>query len=138
MTMILNDQLKQDSFSIVDLPLSNLRLLNDARYPWLLLIPRVPDVSEIYNLDEQAQLLLTREIAQSSEILTDLFMPTKINVAALGNIVPQLHIHVIARFDSDHTWPNPVWGVGDAIPYKENDLKERLDKLKRAFAHHVG
>ncbi len=137
MTMILNDQLKQDSFSIVDLPLSNLRLLNDARYPWLLLIPRVPDVSEIYNLDEQAQLLLTREIAQSSEILTDLFMPTKINVAALGNIVPQLHIHVIARFDTDHTWPNPVWGVGDAIPYKEKDAEERVEKLKQAFAHHI-
>lgn len=136
MTLILDEQLKKDSFPIVDLPLSNLRLLNDTRYPWLLLIPRVNDVSEIYDLDEQAQLLLTREIALSSEILTDLFMPTKINVGALGNIVRQLHIHVIARFDSDHTWPNPVWGIGDAIPYKDKELNERIEKLQYAFSGH--
>ncbi len=133
MPLILDDQLEQDSFAIVDLPLSSVRLLNDVRYPWLLLIPRVADVSEIHDLDEQAQLLLTREITKSSLVLTDLFMPTKINVGALGNIVTQLHIHVIARFDSDHTWPNPVWGIGDAIPYKDKDLAERLDRLRLAF-----
>ena len=134
MPLILDDQLEQDSFAVVELPLSSVRLLNDARYPWLLLIPRIADLSEIHDLDEQAQLLLTREITKSSLVLTDLFMPTKINVGALGNIVKQLHIHVIARFDTDHTWPNPVWGVGDAIPYKDKDLAERLDRLKLAFS----
>ncbi len=134
MTLILDEQLERDSFPVVDLPLSTVRLLNDTRYPWLLLIPRVKDVAEIHDLDEQAQLLLTREITKSSLILTDLFMPTKINVGALGNIVRQLHIHVIARFDTDHTWPNPVWGVGNAIPYKDRELAERLSKLRQAFS----
>jgi diadenosine tetraphosphate (Ap4A) HIT family hydrolase len=106
----LHARLEGDSIFIRDLGLSQLRLNNVKSVPWLILVPRRADVREIYQLDAADRAVLIEEIAQASRALEELYAPDKINVAALGNQVPQLHVHVIARFTADAAWPDPVWG----------------------------
>jgi len=119
----LHPKLGADTAHVVDLTLCVALLMNDARYPWLILVPRRADLREIEDLDEPDQHQLLREIHSASAAMRALCAPdrpcVKLNVAALGNMVPQLHMHVIARREDDPAWPGPVWGVGDAESYGE-------------------
>ncbi len=128
-TFTLHPQLESDSFFIRDLPLSQLRLSNQKNAPWLVLVPRRPDIQEIFQLtaDDRAQLM--EEITQVSQALMTLYAPDKINVGALGNIVPQLHVHVIARFKTDEAWPHAIWGKLEPAPYTANAVKAIKDRL---------
>lgn len=123
-TWSLHPQLSRDTMNIGDLPLSRVLVINDANYPWLLLVPRRLGAGEIVDLDEVEQAQLMTEIARVSRALKAVTDCDKINVAALGNVVPQLHIHVIARRRDDAAWPRPVWG---AVPPRNLDPADRED-----------
>ncbi len=125
----LHPQLAADTHPVAAFALSELRLMDDSNYPWLVLVPRVPDVREMIELDPMQRRELGDEIDHASRLLRDAFSPFKLNVAALGNLVPQLHVHVIARFESDPAWPAPVWGRVAARPYTPEDLVERVNTL---------
>jgi len=128
-TFALDRRLEEDSLFVADLPLSAVRLMRDATYPWLLLVPRGPGLTEIIDLDERDRHRLMDEIALASRVLRALTQPTKLNVGALGNQVRQLHVHVIARFEGDPAWPGPVWGKAPPRPYlpdAERDFAERI------------
>ena len=130
----LDPLLNRDTVAIGDLPLCRVLLNNDAHYPWLLLVPRRQDIVEIADLDfiEQAQLM--GEISHASRVLKALTLCDKINVAALGNVVPQLHVHVIARSRGDVAWPRPVWGVAPARAYEGVALQKLLTALRPPLA----
>jgi diadenosine tetraphosphate (Ap4A) HIT family hydrolase len=128
-TFQLDSRLENDTYHVATGELSELLLMNDARFPWLILVPKTPDVSEIIDLSEAQSAVLMREIRRVSEALKTLFNPDKLNVAALGNHVRQLHVHVIARFVSDEAWPNPVWGHGERVPYPPHMAGALIDKL---------
>lgn len=113
----LDPQLAADTIALGDLPLARVLLTDDANYPWLILVPRRPGVSDLIDLTETDQAQLTREIATVSRALRQVTECRKLNVAALGNVVPQLHVHVIARRADDAAWPRPVWGVAPRLPY---------------------
>lgn len=130
----LHPQLAQDTTPVLTLPLCAVLLSNDAGYPWLVLVPRVPNARELVDLDEAQQQQLMREIAHASRVLQRVFAPHKINVAALGNVVPQLHVHVIARDTHDAAWPAPVWGRVPARAYAPEARAERIALLRAAFA----
>lgn len=115
----LDSRLAADTVAVVDLPLSAVRLMNDATYPWLILIPRREGAVEIVDLAPGDRVQLMEEIAQVSGVLRAMTRCDKLNVAALGNMVPQLHVHVIGRFAGDPAWPGPVWGKAPAQPYAE-------------------
>jgi diadenosine tetraphosphate (Ap4A) HIT family hydrolase len=125
MPWTLHPQLEGDTSPVGDLPLSRLLLANDANYPWLMLVPRCAGVSEIIDLADGEQVALAAEIASVCRALKAVAPCDKLNVAALGNVVPQLHVHVIARRRDDPAWPRPVWG---AAPARDYDLpaRERL------------
>ena len=127
----LHPQLAQDSVAIGELRLCRLLLNRDANYPWLLLVPRQVDVTEIIDLDAGARSQLMAEIADVSHALSELTQCDKLNVAALGNMVPQLHVHIIARRKSDVAWPRPVWGVAPAIAYGDNEMKTLIGAVRR-------
>ena len=129
----LDPQLEQDTVLISDWHLCQVRLMNDCRYPWVILIPKVDGVSEIHELAEEQQQLLLGESMRLSKALDQLFSPHKLNVAALGNMVRQLHVHHIVRFENDASFPKPVWGVGDAVPYDEASLNETVSGLQIAL-----
>jgi len=112
-----------------DFPLSRLLLMNDARYPWFILVPRRDDIQEIYQLGAEEQLQLQRESSLLGKHLMERFGGDKLNIAALGNLVAQLHIHHIVRYLDDASWPGPVWGVGMPLPYGEEHLAEIREKL---------
>ncbi len=116
----LDPQLAHDSAAIGDLPLCQVRLMDDASYPWLLLVPRRRAVTEIIDLAEIDRAQLMREIAHTADALKNQTRCDKINIAAIGNVVAQLHVHVIARFRSDAAWPKPVWGLAPARPYNKS------------------
>jgi diadenosine tetraphosphate (Ap4A) HIT family hydrolase len=130
----LNPRLEGDSLPVVDLPLSEVRLMKDANYPWLLLVPRKPDLVEIIDLEEADQLQLMREIALASRVLREVTECEKLNVGALGNQVSQLHVHVIARFRDDAAWPGPIWGAVSPRPYDEAQDAHLIDRLRTAFS----
>ena len=113
---VLDTRLAADSVLIADGPLSQIRLMNDDRFPWVVLVPRVPNASEWIDLDGAQQRLLLAEINQISQHLKHKPNVSKINIGALGNIVRQLHLHVVARTEGDAAWPGPVWGSGAAVP----------------------
>src|SRR5215211_4885780 len=116
----LDPRLEADTLPVGDLTLSCVLLLNDARFPWLVLVPRRADAIELTDLAEAEAEALMREIRVTARVMLELAKPDKINVAALGNRVPQLHVHVIGRFRSDPAWPAPVWGVGQPQPYPDH------------------
>ena len=131
----LHAQLAEDTHPVAHLGLSELRLMDDANHPWLILVPRVDGAVELIDLDEPQQAELTREIASVSRALQDAFRPHKLNVAALGNVVSQLHVHVIARYEHDIAWPRPVWGMATAQPYSPEQLVQRIERLQAALGH---
>ena len=129
----LHPQIVRDTLEVGDLPLSHLRLMNDRTYPWLLLMPRRPDVTELIDLDEDDRFALMREIAQVSEVLKVETGCDKLNIAALGNMVPQLHVHVVARRKGDAAWPKPVWGAAPAKDYPSGALAQFVDEVRQAI-----
>lgn len=122
----LHPRLRQDCHELGRFPLSRLLLLNDSRFPWFILVPEREDVREIFQLDEADQAQLLHESCHLSARLSEVFQPNKLNIAAIGNLVPQLHLHHIVRYRTDPLWPAPVWGSGPAVPY----AKEELDELR--------
>lgn len=128
----LDPRLAEETLPVVDLPLCSVRLMNDSRYPWLVLIPRREGLTELLDLDPVDRHTLTDEIDACSRVLATQTGADKINVAALGNQVSMLHVHVIARFRQDDAWPGPVWGVLPANPYP-NDASTLCSALARAL-----
>ncbi|MFT5180315.1 MAG: diadenosine tetraphosphate (Ap4A) HIT family hydrolase [Alphaproteobacteria bacterium] len=131
----LHKQLAADTIEVDRWDCCRVLLMNDAAYPWLILVPQRAGVRELHKLSAVDLALTTAEIVRASEAMERLFQPVKMNVAALGNMVPQLHIHVIARFEDDPAWPQPVWGVAPAAPYGASDLAARVEALRGAFSH---
>ncbi len=130
----LHTQLAKDCITLGDLPLCRVLLMNDANYPWLVLVPRREEAVELFELSRLDQQQLLDEIAQVSSVLAGHFRADKMNVAALGNIVPQLHVHIIARYRDDPAWPKPVWGAVTARPYKEDALRSRVVEFEKLLA----
>lgn len=131
---VLDPTLAGDTVPLEEWALCRVLLINDARYPWLILVPARAGLRDFHDLAPADLALATTEISRASKALQTVFAPVKINVAALGNMVPQLHIHVIARFEGDDAWPKPVWGVHPAEPYDEAALAARIGDLRGAFA----
>ncbi|NUS60026.1 MAG: HIT domain-containing protein [Lysobacter sp.] len=125
----LHPQLADDTHPVASWPLCDVRLMDDANHPWLILVPRVAEAVEVTDLDEVQQRSLMQEIDRAGRAL-QVFRPHKLNVAALGNLVPQLHVHVIARYQEDIAWPRPVWGMAAAQPYGPEALIERIQLLR--------
>ncbi|RFC00297.1 diadenosine tetraphosphate hydrolase [Rhizobium leguminosarum bv. trifolii] len=130
----LDPRLENDSTSIMVTGLCDLRLSKDARWPWLILVPRRADITEIFELTPLDQVLLAFETDLVAKALKEITGAAKINVGALGNIVRQLHVHVIARFEGDANWPGPVWGFGRAEPYEDGKRDEFIAKLREALS----
>lgn len=129
----LDPRLQQDTLAIGDYPLCRLLLMNDAQYPWFILVPRREEVSELFQLSVDDQRQLWREATGLAETLKDLFCADKMNVATLGNVVSQLHVHVIARRRGDAAWPSPVWGRHPAKPYASAEVAAIRGKLGLAL-----
>lgn len=129
----LHPQLASDSHPIAEFELSTLRLMDDCNYPWLILVPRVAEARELIDLDPAQQTDLLGEINRCSRALKSVFRPHKLNIAALGNLVPQLHVHLIARYTDDPAWPAPVWGRTHARPYEPEALVERVKRIRSAL-----
>ena len=122
----LDPRLAADSVFIADGPLSQIRLINDTRFPWLVLVPRLPGVTELPELDDAQQALLLGELNRAGRAVRLAPHVHKVNLGALGNIVRQLHLHVVGRHEDDAAWPGPVWGSGAAERYTEQALAERV------------
>jgi len=128
----LHPQLAQDTFFVGDFPLSTCRLMNDMQFPWLILIPRVPGITELYELSQADQEQFLRESSWLSSQLARVFRADKMNVAALGNMVAQLHFHHVVRYQNDVAWPKPVWGT-PAVPYSNEVLAHMRQTLMLAL-----
>jgi diadenosine tetraphosphate (Ap4A) HIT family hydrolase len=126
-----NAQLAADTALLADWPLCRVLLMNDARFPWLVLVPRLPGKVELFDLDEGSVVRLMQEVTRAAEALKRFAHAEKMNIAALGNVVSQLHVHVIARKRDDAAWPKAVWCVGAAIPY--TDLNAAAERLSAAL-----
>ncbi|MBS7542327.1 HIT domain-containing protein [Ancylobacter oerskovii] len=129
----LDPRLAADSFPVMELRRSTLLLMNDARYPWLILVPRVPGAVELIDLDPAVRAGVMHELDRVARELKRLTNCHKLNVAALGNMVRQLHLHVIARFEADAAWPNPVWGRGSPVPYASAAAQDLIAPLRAAL-----
>tara|TARA_B100000378_G_scaffold144021_1_gene116360 strand:- start:646 stop:1074 length:429 start_codon:yes stop_codon:yes gene_type:complete len=130
----LDERLRRDSALITALGLSELRLMRDGRWPWLLLVPQRPDVSEVFDLAPLDQTMLTFEINEVARALKEATGADKINIAAIGNMVRQLHVHVVARFEGDANWPGPIWGHGTAEPLDEDEMTALAHRITEAMA----
>ncbi len=130
----LDPRLQQDTFVLGDFPLCRLLLMNDANYPWFILVPRREAVSELFQLDVADQQQLWLETTQLAEVLKDAFIADKMNVATLGNVVSQLHMHVVVRRCEDPAWPAPVWGKHPARPYAGDEITALRDRLRRVVS----
>ena len=129
----LHPQLAKDCFTVGDFPLSRLLLMNDAQYPWFILVPRIEGVTEAFELEVPDQQRLAAESVLLSRLLSEAFTADKMNVAALGNVVSQLHVHHVVRYRGDAAWPAPVWGRMPARACSESELRERVDRLASAL-----
>ncbi len=131
----LDSRLQNDTLLVGDLPLSRVLLMNDSQFPWVILVPRVENLADVIDLPAVDQQQLWLESAWISEVLRSLYAPFKLNVAAIGNVVRQLHVHHIARFESDACWPQPVWGRQPAIAYSVEEAERRVTALRQALAN---
>jgi diadenosine tetraphosphate (Ap4A) HIT family hydrolase len=130
----LHPQLEKDCEIIGDYPLCRLLLLNDRQYPWVILVPRREGITESFQLNAQDQLQLQKESTNVLAAMAQHFNADKMNVAALGNVVPQLHVHHIARFKIDPVWPKPVWGVLPSVAYATDEIEKSLANLQQLFS----
>lgn len=134
MPFTLHPTLARDTVEIARLALCRVLLMRDRRFPWMILVPEREAIREIHELPAADRAVLMEEIARVSETMARLFQADKMNVGALGNVVPQLHVHVIARFATDAAWPGPVWGSGPAEPYAEAEIEDLRARLGSALA----
>lgn len=126
----IHERLQQDCLVVGRFPLCHLLLVRDANYPWFILVPDREGITEIYQLDTADQLQLTRESALLAAVLAEQYQADKLNIAAIGNLVPQLHVHHVVRYRTDAAWPAPVWGAVPAMPYTEAALAGVISKLR--------
>lgn len=129
----LDSRLSNDTHVITDLPLCRVLLMNDSQFPWLILVPRVDDITEIIELSAEQRAQLWDESDVISRIMQQLFTPDKLNIAALGNVVKQLHLHHVARYKTDVAWPAPVWGKQPVKRYEQAELDALSKRIKRAL-----
>ena len=129
----LDPRLAHDTKMIGDLTLARVLVMNDANYPWLILVPRVADAVEIIDLDDEQQAQLMDEIATLSHVLKDITRCDKLNIAAIGNVVAQLHVHIVARRRDDVAWPRPVWGAAPR-PYETSELSRFIARIRQEVA----
>ena len=128
-----HSKLLADCILVGDSEVSRVLLMNDKRFPWLILVPRINGLRDFHEVPEEHRTALFNEIDQASRCVEKLIDAEKVNVAALGNQVPQLHVHVIGRLSSDEAWPGPVWGVGTPVPYQAVQSKSTLDSVRTQF-----
>ena len=129
-----DSRLESSTLPVGDLSLCSVRLQDDARFPWLLLVPRRSGVSEITDLSEEDAATLWQEIRIATRVMQELAKPDKVNVATIGNLVPQMHIHIIGRFRSDPAWPGTVWGFGTRTPYPDHAARALVERAAALFA----
>ena len=130
----LDPRLAGDTIPVGDLALCSVLLLNDSRFPWLVLVPRRAGVTEVTDLSEADAARLMEEIRIATRVMLDLAKPDKVNVAAIGNIVSQMHVHVVGRFRSDPAWPGPVWGFGARTLYPDHAAASLIERAAALFA----
>jgi diadenosine tetraphosphate (Ap4A) HIT family hydrolase len=130
---VLNSRLEADTVPVVDWPLSSVRLMNDRTWPWLILVPRRADLRELHDLSTLDMALLVGEMAKASRVVAEICQPDKVNVGALGNIVQQLHVHIVGRFRNDPAWPGPVWSFRPPVPYRDDELAQVVERLQAAL-----
>lgn len=131
---VLNSTLEGDSVPILENSDLLIRLINDARYPWILIVPTMPNASELHDLDEDLHARTMSVARKCGQVLKQIFNADKINTAAIGNLVPQLHIHVVARHQGDAAWPGPIWGVGEMEPLTDDEIARRVDLIRKGLA----
>jgi diadenosine tetraphosphate (Ap4A) HIT family hydrolase len=129
----MDERLLKDTVVLGDITLCRVLLMNDSRYPWLILVPRCSAVSEVFELTAAQQQQLWQETSSVGQVLKDVFQADKINIATLGNVVKQLHMHVVVRMQEDAAWPAPVWGNGEARPYAEAVIAQVRMRLQVAL-----
>jgi diadenosine tetraphosphate (Ap4A) HIT family hydrolase len=129
----LDPRLENSSFKLIDFPLCEVRLKDNQHFPWILLIPKVNQISEMFALSESDQKIVISEVTRVSRVMQQYFSATKINIAALGNMVPQLHIHVVARFENDLCWPHSIWQPNTPENPYPCDQKDHLITQLRAL-----
>ncbi|HDT5888030.1 HIT domain-containing protein [Aeromonas dhakensis] len=134
----LHSRLQADTRLLGDLPLCRVLLAKDSQYPWLILVPRVANLREIHHLAPAQQQQLMQESCAVATLMEQALRPDKINVAALGNLVPQLHLHHVARFSTDKAWPGPIWGAHPSLPYDESTLQREAAGWRRKLANLAG
>jgi diadenosine tetraphosphate (Ap4A) HIT family hydrolase len=127
----LDPRIGDDTVPVTVLALCRVLLIRDARFPWVVLVPERPNAIEISDLSPADRHRLVDEIAATSNAMQTLFRPDKLNVGQLGNAVPQLHVHVVARYRSDPAWPGPVWSSGPAVAYGDFELQDRARRLRQ-------
>jgi len=137
MTFQLHPRLQQDCITIGRFELCRLLMMNDSQYPWFILVPEKTDINEIYQLTKPDRELLAEESGYLAENLAELYQADKMNIAAIGNIVPQLHIHHIVRYQTDRAWPAPIWGKFDAVPYTEQQITDNLARLRKQLENYL-
>ncbi len=134
----LDQRLSNDTVTVGELNLSRVLMMNDCQYPWVILVPRISGITEIHQLSEEQRKLLSEESNQAAQLIAKEFGADKMNIAALGNVVSQLHIHHIARFKDDIAWPAPVWGAHPVKPYSQTELQIISLRMKNLFSQMKG
>lgn len=129
----LHPRLQQDCILIGRFQLCQLLMMNDSHYPWFILVPEIADISEVYQLPKVSQLQLTTESCTLAERLATCYKADKMNIATIGNKVPQLHVHHIVRYQTDKAWPEPVWGKYPAIPYTQEQLQDTVQRVRASL-----
>ncbi len=130
---ILHERLGNDTVEVMDLRVCRVLLMNDSRFPWLILVPMRPGIVELHELSKEDRAVLIEETACASRAISAAFTPDKINIGSLGNLVSQLHVHVVGRKKTDRAWPGPVWGSGHSVPYSPELLEKTLSALRSAL-----
>lgn len=129
----LHPRLQADTIDLGRLRLCRLLLMNDVRFPWCILVPERVGITEVHQLCDDDQVQLIREPSLLASKMAEMFSADKMNIAALGNVVPQLHVHHVARFENDAAWPGPVWGCGTAVDYRGEELEVLRSRLESAL-----
>lgn len=133
----LHPQLVQDCFNVGRFALSEILMINDSQYPWFILVPRRNQIKEIYQLNPEDRQALQAESCLLAETLAGIYRPDKLNIAAIGNLVPQLHLHHVVRYQTDIAWPAPVWGKFASAPYVPAEAEQRMSQLRTALHQHL-
>jgi len=131
MEFTLDTRLESDTFLIGEMPLCKVLLMNVSNFPWIILVPRVPKINELFHLNKSEKDNYQSETNYLLEQMSKLYNSHKMNIASLGNLVPQLHTHIIVRYKTDDAWPNPVWSYPKMIPYENHHSKLEIDKIKK-------